>query len=570
MRESVNKRQTVFFVLLSFVVYNKLPYPTMLASSDAPLFNLAAMDADLALANAQQPQQRHSNSANNNNSTRSRPRAASYLLRRASDLTTSSSADKRPSVSSVLLSQLASSLDHELHDPDDAFDAPLSHVGLLGTSPTGTNSGTKPSTTSATLSGAGGGRRSRARASVCILPPPPSSKMGGSGLPGPLRKEAYRRARSCPLEPHAELPHRNALLDANHDSLRCLQVPPRDDMLSLGDVRGKNLDKRILGQDQENINTPLASQIAASIHLTDAELSERTAALNFILTNPAHFRQLQSDLRSSSVITHCSSVVLDQLLSERVARMRQVREEALQKMREDRDREREYARQMGIPLDDEDEDGTDNGGMGKDAKGKGVAGWDHLLVGLTSVANLGAGFLNKQSSTLSDEQHTKHRQQLNNHHNHTGNRVHDDDGMDWNIDQPGMAAPKRPSSIVALQDIQTSQRQQQEEQGKKTSLSTVAETMSRSSSGDFSLGEEQMQQMQEVAAVRKASLDSSAAASLCASYSFSSKSSTSLSSLVEGTPSAPPTAAGPTNTKASAEVATRRGGRRRSLVARGA
>ena len=543
----------------------------MLASSDATaLFNLAAMEADLALANAnaQQPQQRHSNSEN---STRSRPRAASYL-RRASDVTSSSSVDKRPSVSSVFLSQLASSLDHELHDPDDAFDAPLSHVGLLGTSPTGTNIGTKSSTTSASLS-AGGGRRSRARASVCILPPPPSSKMGGSGLPGPLRKEAYRRARSCPLEPHAELPHRNALLDANHDSLRCLQVPPSDDLLRDGHNGSQTYfetmaGKKTFGQNQENIGTPLASQIASSIHLTDAELSERTAALNFILTNPAHFRQLQSDLRSSSVITtHCSSVVLDQLLSERVARMRQVREEALQKMREDRDREREYARQMGLLFDDdEEEDGTDNGGMSKNAKGK-VAGWDHLLAGLTSVANLGAGFLNKQSSTLSDEQHPKHRQQLNNHHNHTRNRVHDDDGMDWNIDQPGMAAapPKHPSSIVALQDIQTSE--QQQEQGKTASLSTVAETMSRSSSGDFSLGSEQDQTV-----LRKASLDSAASSSLGASYSFSSKSSS--SSLGEGKPSAPsPTtaAAGPTSrTKATAGGATRRGGRRRSLVARGA
>ena len=550
----------------------------MLASSDAPLFNLAAMDADLALANAQQPQQRHSNSANNN-STRSRPRAAPYL-RRASDLTstTSSSVDKRPSVSSVLLSQLASSLDPELQDPDDAFDVP--NVGSLGgTSPSGI-SGTKSSTTSATLSAAGGGRRSRARAGVCILSPPQSSKMGSSGLPGPLRKEAYRRARSCPLEPHAELPHRNTMFDANHDSLRCLQVPPSDDLFHDGHNGSQKYfetmaGKRTFGQatdQQENIGTPLASQIAASIHLTDAELSERTAALNFILTNPAHFRQLQSDLRSSSVITtHCSSVVLDQLLSERVARMRQVREEALQKMREERDREREYARQMGLLAFDDhgEEDGTHNSGMGKNAKGK-VAGWDHLLAGLTSVANLGAGLLNKQSSTLSDEQHPRHpRQQHNYNHHH---QVHDD-GMDWNIDQPGMAAapPTRPSSIVALQDMQTSQQQQQVEQGKKTSLSTVAETMSRSSSGDFSLGEEQMQQTQEVAAVRKASLDSSAAASLRASYSFSSKSSTSSSLIGEGKPSAPPTAAGPTTAKASASAATtRRGGRRRSLVARGA
>ena len=489
------------------------------SSSDAPLFNLAAMDADLALANAQ-PQQRHSNSGSSSSScTRIRSKRTPYL-RGTSDLTGSSSvaAGKRPSVSSVLLSQLASSLDHELHDPDDAFDVPSSnaHVGLLGTSSPSCGI-TKSSTASAAALATAGpvpaaGRRSRARGSVHIVPPPPSSKVGGAGgPPGPLRREAYRRARSCPLETHAELPSRHTLRDMNYESVRCLQVSPSADLLNhdrtktyVGSTSGK---RRSYGPDQEsNVGAavPLASQIASSITLTDAELSERTAALNYILTNPAHFRQLQADLRSSSVVTtHCSSVVVDQLLSERIARMRQVREKALRKMREERDRDREYARQVGILPFDDGSCGEGNANTGattcayndcdggtKNAKTT-KAGWDHLLAGLSSVANLGAGFLNKQSSTLSEDQH-----RYRHHHRDFQHHVHDDDGMDWNIDQPtastttSSTAPKRPSSI-ALQDIKAIAPSQ--EQDKKTSLSTVAETLSRSSSGDFSMGEEQDQ-----------------------------------------------------------------------------
>ena len=101
-----------------------------------------------------------------------------------------------------------------------------------------------------------------------------------------------------------------------------------------------------------------------------------TAALHYILSsqNSDPFRDLQSDLRSSRVITTpCTAVILNDLLDIRVARMRSVRDHALTKLAVEREAEREDDRRMGL--------------------GKGL-GW---LAGLTSVANLG-GFLKQSSS----------------------------------------------------------------------------------------------------------------------------------------------------------------------------
>ena len=168
----------------------------------------------------------------------------------------------------------------------------------------------------------------------------------------------------------------------NYTSTTCLQVPPTLGLPLSDDV-----------PDRQNENTTIAAGtiaalaaevatpiIPAPVRHTVSELSilsaERTAALHYILSSPnsAPFRDLQSDLRSSRVITTpCTAVILNDLLDIRVARMRSVRDHALTKLAEEREAEREDDRRMGL--------------------GKGL-GW---FAGLTSVANLG-GFLKQSSS----------------------------------------------------------------------------------------------------------------------------------------------------------------------------
>ena len=186
------------------------------------------------------------------------------------------------------------------------------------------------------------------------------------------------------------------MYDDNYDSASCLQVPPLAELLSYASNHGP--------------------QIATSeSHVTDSSIlsAERSAVLRFILTSPAHFRRLQDDLRSARVVTTQSSLVaLHRLLAERVRDMRAVREEALAKIRDEREREREHARIMGLLpfLDLDDEvcaDNTINHGMGG---GHNLGGkrksldWDHFLAGLTNVAtNLGAkGGILKRSSLNHD------------------------------------------------------------------------------------------------------------------------------------------------------------------------
>ena len=156
-----------------------------------------------------------------------------------------------------------------------------------------------------------------------------------------------------------------------------------------------------------------SAQIAAFARLTESsELSaERSAALNFILTSPAHFRRLQDDLRSARVFTtRCLAEVLNNLLADKVRAMKNVREEALAKIRDEREREREHARKMGLlpflDLDDEVHvcaNTANNHGMGGGHKLSGngnMLDWEHFLAGLTNVAN---NLLKQSSSTFSDD-----------------------------------------------------------------------------------------------------------------------------------------------------------------------
>lgn len=172
--------------------------------------------------------------------------------------------------------------------------------------------------------------------------------------------------------------------DPNYRSTTCLQVPPTLDSPLSADV-----------PDRQNENTTIAAGtiaalaaevatpiISAPVRHAVSELSilsaERTAALHYILSSPnsAPFRDLQSDLRSSRVITTpCTAVILNDLLDIRVARMRSVRDHALTKLAAEREAEREDDRRMGL--------------------GKGL-GW---LAGLTSVTSLG-GFLKQSSSDI--------------------------------------------------------------------------------------------------------------------------------------------------------------------------
>ena len=186
------------------------------------------------------------------------------------------------------------------------------------------------------------------------------------------------------------------MYDDNYDSASCLQVPPLAELLWYA----------------SNHNPQIAT---SEVCLADSSIlsAERSAVLRFILTSPAHFHRLQDDLRSARVVTTQSSLVaLHRLLAERVRDMRAVREEALAKMRDERQREREHARNMGLLpfLDLDDEvcaDNTINHGMGG---GHNLGGkrksldWDHFLAGLTNVAtNLGAkGGILKRSSLNHD------------------------------------------------------------------------------------------------------------------------------------------------------------------------